>query len=253
MTFIEWDPIVRACVFGAVFLGSLFGVLWVWYDTSGEAAPGRWTWRVAGSVLVSLTVPAVFLGAANLEDSREMLLNIFAWMGFAAGAAALLSVVSYAAWGRVAPGVDGGQTWKPLSDDLTEPQDNRRPVSPPMPPPPPQPRARPTEAYVLVKGGPDRGKQFPLYETVLVGRSRKDVGETGVAIEDRRISATHAQMKLTGGNFVFTDLNSTNGSFLIVEGREERIRSPQILVDGDEIRVGQSVIEFVDARNGRRR
>jgi len=46
-------------------------------------------------------------------------------------------------------------------------------------------------------------------------------------------------------------LKSTNGSFLIIEGREERLRIQPALMDGDEIRLGQTVLKFI--RVSRRR
>ena len=41
MTFIDWDPLARAALFGGIFLVSLFAVLWVWYDTSVRTSDPR--------------------------------------------------------------------------------------------------------------------------------------------------------------------------------------------------------------------
>jgi pSer/pThr/pTyr-binding forkhead associated (FHA) protein len=86
-------------------------------------------------------------------------------------------------------------------------------------------------------------------DVVVIGRGNG----CAVTLDDRRVSSQHAQVKETGDQFVFTDLQSTNGSFLVVGGRDEPIRSSQVLVDGDEIRLGQTVLEFVDTPRGRRR
>jgi len=248
VTFIDWDPLGRAGLFGGIFLVSLFAALWLWYDSSGGRDDSRWTWRIFASLLVALTIPAVFLGAANLDQNRETLLNVFAWVAMGTGAAALVTVAAYATTGRSAGAwpVQAGD-----GDTLPFERSSELPPAPPVPPTvaePQKPRA-PALAYFFVKDGPDQGKQFPLYEVAIVGRSEG----CAVALDDKRVSREHAQVKRNGGSFVFTDMESVNGSYLIVEGREERIRSSQVLVDGDRLRVGQTVLEFVEARGGRRR
>jgi hypothetical protein len=248
MSFIDMDQFARAGLFGGIALVSLFAVLWLWYDTSGRDVIGAWYWRIATTLLVALTVPALVLGAANLDVERETLLNIFAWMAIGCGAAAVVGVVAYAVWGRnaVVP--------EEIPFPVEPPMPVVQPTIPATPPPPgPPPRPRPAYGHFVVKSGPERGKQYPLYEVARVGRSSAEVGSDGIVIDDRRVSGMHAQVKLTGGQFVFTDLNSTNGSYLVIDGREERLRGSQALVDGDEIRIGHTVLQFIDAQNGRRR
>jgi hypothetical protein len=248
MDFIDWDPMARAGLFGAIFLVSLFAVLWLWYDGSGGQSEGRWYWRIAASVLVALTIPAVVLGAANLDSDREDLMNILAWVAFGAGAFALLTVGSYAVWGRE------------LAEELApQPEPFANFVEPPTLTPAvrdepptlrPAPPASPAEAYFFVKAGPDKGKQYAIHDVATIGRGENCV----IAVGDRRVSSEHAQVKRSDGAYVFFDLGSTNGSFLIVEGRDQQIRSPQVLVDGDEIRIGHTVLAFVDTRgNGKRK
>ena len=71
MPFSGWDQIVRAVFFGVVFLVPLVAVLWLWYDSSGRIGSGRWFWRLLLTAVVLLTVPAVALGAANLDNSQR--------------------------------------------------------------------------------------------------------------------------------------------------------------------------------------
>jgi pSer/pThr/pTyr-binding forkhead associated (FHA) protein len=84
---------------------------------------------------------------------------------------------------------------------------------------------------------------------VTIGRG----AECGITLADSKVSAEHAQLKREGSSYVYLDLKSTNGSFLIIEGREERLRSSQALMDGDEIRLGQTVLKFIRVQEGGRR
>ena len=241
--FYDLDPLARAAIFGAIFLGSLGLVLWLWWDTSNAYGNTRWIWRVAASTFVVLTIPAVVLGAANLDSSRETLLNIFAWTSIGSAVLALITVALYGTMGRQAgaPALPA-QPWPAEPSPFTEP-------GPPLPPPTrPRPN-RPAVAYLVVKSGPDQGKQFSVFETTTVGRGRNCT----IILADGRVSESHAQLKLTGEDVVFTDMGSTNGSFLRVGGDERPIHRPQPLVDGDELRIGRTVVQFLDARHGRSR
>ena len=242
MAFIDWDPLARAAIFGGIFLVSLFAVLWVWYDTSLRPGANGWYWRIGATLLIVLTVPAVVLGAANLDADRETWLNVAAWLSIGAGAAALLAVLSYGVWGRA-------EVYQPAPMPMPEPSPTEfDPATPPAPAPPAPPRPqKPADAYLFVKDGPDKGRQFPVDGTTIIGRSSPST----VVLDDHRVSGQHAQVKRSGTGFVFTDLNSSNGSFLVVEDREAEIRGSQELVDGDRVRLGRTILEFIDARKGR--
>jgi hypothetical protein len=260
MPFTDWDPIVRASVFGAVFLVPLLAVLWVWYDTSGKTDSGRWYWRLVISALVVLTAPAVVLAAANLDVSQRDLMKIFGWLAIGSGGLAVLGVLGYGVWGRTPlPVVD-----EPASADFAYQAFEPGPADPPfeaqtlasaptalvaptvVAPAPSQANAG---AYLFVKSGPDQGRQFPVAGQVTIGRSAR----CGVTLADSRVSSEHAQLKREGASYVYLDLKSTNGSYLRVEGREERLRSSQALVDGDEIRVGETVLQFISTPKGNSR
>jgi hypothetical protein len=254
MPFVEWDPIVRASAFGGVFLVSLLAILWVWYDSSGRSDRARWYWRLPLSILVLLTTPAVVLAAANLDVSQQDLMRTLGWLAIGSAGVALLGAIAYAVWGRTHT-----QTYEPMPDTymtevaggdaeaptFTAPTRLAEPATivEPAPPASPAPAASagPVGAYLFVKSGPDQGKQYPIANQVTVGRGKN----CGITLSDARVSAEHAQIKREGAGYVFLDLKSTNGSFLLVEGREERLRTSQALVDGDVLRMGQTTVQFI--------
>ena len=243
MNFIEWDPVVRSFVFGGIFLVCLVPVLWQLYETM--TGRGLWSWFSASVAALLLTTPAIVVGAANLEDSKETLLNVVSWLAIGGALLTIVSVGAYAAFGRSEPPAPPA----PMLDYVP----SRLQISPEPPPPPthilpPQPRRVNSDAFLFVKDGPDKGKQYPLAETVMIGRG----SSCEIALDDGRVSSQHAQVKESSGRFVFTDLQSSNGSFLVVAGREEPMRAAQVLVDGDEIRLGRTLLEFVDTRKGQR-
>lgn len=243
MNFYEWEAAVRALVFGGVFLAALFATLWVWYDTAGSTGGVRWLWRLVGSALVLVTIPAVVLGAANLDQDRESLLNILGWASFGAGLLAILTAGAYSIWGRVAasplpPPVPAPIPVVASTPTVAAPRLSPRAAAPAEP--------AKSDAYMFVKAGPDKGKQYPLANLVTIGRS----SSCELTLSDRRISSEHAQVKREGEAFVFLDLRSTNGSFLLVDGQERPLTTAQSLVHGDEIRLGHTVLEFIDTRAG---
>lgn len=261
MPFVGWDPIVRAAVFGGVFLVPLIAVLWLWYDSSGRTDSARWYWRLILTALVLLTAPAVALGAANLDESQQDLMRICGWLAIASGGIAIIGVLAYAVWGRVPQEVLPDQADAYVGDfaqpvEPMEPSTLTVPEAPtlaaplaPIPAPMPAASSGPIGAYLFVKSGADQGRQFQVGNQVTIGR----VASCGITLADARVSAEHAQLKREGSSYVYLDLKSTNGSFLIVEGREERLRSSQALVDGDEVRLGQTVLKFIRVQEGGRR
>ena len=69
-----------------------------------------------------------------------------------------------------------------------------------------------------------------------VGRGR----QADVVLNDPNVSRQHAEIRPRGGSWVLTDLGSTNGSKL--NGRQ--IEDSEVLRDGDEIELGESVMTF---------
>ncbi len=217
-------------------------------------------WRLILTALVLLTTPAVALGAANLDNSQQDLMKVCGWLAIASGGVAILGVLAYAVWGR-APQEDLPEEGAAdYFGDFAAPSEPMEPVTltapdtvtvaAPLPPPPaPAAPSGPVGAYLFVKSGADQGRQFAVGNQVTIGRG----AGCGITLSDSRVSTEHAQLKREGASYVFLDLKSTNGSFLIVEGREERLRSSQALVDGDELRLGQTILKFIRVQEGGRR
>lgn len=94
---------------------------------------------------------------------------------------------------------------------------------------------------VLIEGYP-LGKKFPLMPPkVVFGRGKK----ADLTIEDKSISALHAEFHCKGNLVSVVDLNSTNGTFV----NDERIEKATALKEGDLIRLGTTIFKFLPAGN----
>ncbi len=90
---------------------------------------------------------------------------------------------------------------------------------------------------LLVLSGPEIGRTIELgYEAIEIGRSAECV----LAVKDDLVSRRHARIKRIFSIYFLNDLQSANGTF--VNG--ERVSMVQ-LNDGDQIRVGDSILKFV--------
>ncbi len=85
--------------------------------------------------------------------------------------------------------------------------------------------------------GPDKGKRFELpdNEPQIIGRSSESL-----ALSDMTISRRHAELTPDNGQWYINDHKSANGTF--VNG--EFVNEPILLTDGDQIRVGRTLIAF---------
>jgi len=75
---------------------------------------------------------------------------------------------------------------------------------------------------------------------VLIGRAT----DCDFRISERSVSRAHCRVFMRDGSFWVEDLDSTNRSFV----NDEEIQSRR-LVDGDQLRVGKTVLKFLDAGN----
>ncbi|MGC9025822.1 MAG: FHA domain-containing protein, partial [Chloroflexia bacterium] len=92
-------------------------------------------------------------------------------------------------------------------------------------------------AWLVGKEGEVAGHQFPLHkERVILGRS----STCDIVLGDPAVSNRHAAIVREGETFTIQDLASTNGTF--VGG--ERITEPRVLNEGEEIRLGKTVLVF---------
>jgi hypothetical protein len=104
---------------------------------------------------------------------------------------------------------------------------------PPTPPAalPPQPQESRLRAFLR---GPEGS--FELAQPVMIlGRSKR----CDIVLADPNVSRQHAEVRLDNGDFVVTDLDSTNG--LKVNGRPVK---RAVLNDGDRLELGTAVLRF---------
>ncbi|MGZ8612952.1 MAG: FHA domain-containing protein [Actinomycetota bacterium] len=95
-------------------------------------------------------------------------------------------------------------------------------------------RGRPSHAHAL-RGG-RAARTFSLSKPlVTLGR----LPESDVVVADAGASRQHARIANANGEFVLTDLGSTNGTLVNDEAVHERA-----LGDGDRITIGDTVLEF---------
>jgi EmrB/QacA subfamily drug resistance transporter len=92
-----------------------------------------------------------------------------------------------------------------------------------------------------VTGGSDQGRMFALGENTVLGRD--ETAEIVLADPGGELSRRHARIGLADGVAIIEDLGSTNGTLL----NGERISGPQPLRSGDEIRIGNYVLQFASA------
>jgi len=122
----------------------------------------------------------------------------------------------------------------------------KREVRPSRPAPPSIPKVKPTRrvqeqplamAWLVVSSGPRTGQQFGLI------KGRNTIGRDGtrcdIVLDDMTVSAEHARIVFEHGQFVIYDLASLNGTFV----NQQRVQR-QLLMDGDSIRLGNTVLIF---------
>jgi diguanylate cyclase (GGDEF)-like protein len=100
---------------------------------------------------------------------------------------------------------------------------------------------RPREACVVVIYGPELGRRVPLGTAPFaIGRASNN----DLFIDQESISRHHARITFDGRAYWLEDLKSTNGTFINDDAVVERR-----LHDGDQIRVGRSILKFMTGEN----
>jgi pSer/pThr/pTyr-binding forkhead associated (FHA) protein len=85
-------------------------------------------------------------------------------------------------------------------------------------------------------------KEYPfLKDSVTIGRNEDNI----IIIDNLAVSSYHAKIDKVGPDYIVTDLQSTNGTFV----NDEKVVS-QKLSHGDNIIIGKHVILFVAAEKG---
>jgi hypothetical protein len=178
------------------------------------------------------------------------------------GAGSALPIVSSIAWGAIAAGAAllGGGYWlgssaagQPVKQSLGFASASGGVISamtieppPPLPPNRPTEGSRPTEVpsppaaagWLVLSVGQEKGRRFDLRQgDNRIGRSSQcEVRVTG----DEEISREHCLIRVSGQSYELHDLAARNGTFL----NDSAVRGERMLADGDQIRIGNSVLTF---------
>jgi hypothetical protein len=227
---------------GLAYLALVIGVIvCIWIYTSANKKAVGATWPLALAVVGTvLMLPSCIIALSVLNwivRDLNMVLNL-GYLGLIGALAVLFAAFLYAM------GIGVTQQFSPpLPTYRTQPQ-QPAPVATAAP----APRARPTErtkfigeqappaAWLVPKAGSRAGQQLGLVRGVnTIGRSHK----CNIALEDGSISGEHARIQFENGQFILYDLASLNGTF--VNG--QRVQK-QLLMDGDEIKLGETVLVF---------
>jgi len=93
-------------------------------------------------------------------------------------------------------------------------------------------------AYLALSNDSGTERLFHLGDEATLGRSE----DNDITVDDNRVSRRHARIKRRGDDFFLEDLGSSNGTFI----RDEQLRpnSPRELIDGDDIRIGSTLLNF---------
>lgn len=90
------------------------------------------------------------------------------------------------------------------------------------------------EAKVLaIDTGPQAGTRLALVDEFRIGRS----GDCALILDDDYVSGDHASLaRRANGDWVVTDLGSTNGTFV----NEVRVVAPTVVTASDSLRIGRT-------------
>lgn len=98
-----------------------------------------------------------------------------------------------------------------------------------------RPTGRRSKELVLLRGEDASGETYRVEDVLMLGRSP----QADIVVDDPYASEFHMRFVTGDEGLVLHDLGSTNGSY--VNGR--RVTAPQVLVKGDAVQVGKTVLE----------
>jgi hypothetical protein len=118
----------------------------------------------------------------------------------------------------------------PPAPRLDRPTEGSRPTEVPSPPA--------AAGWLVLSVGQEKGRRFDVRQgDNRLGRSSEcDIRITG----DEEISREHSLIRVSGRSYELHDLASRNGTFL----NDSLVRGERSLTDGDQIRIGNSVLTF---------
>jgi pSer/pThr/pTyr-binding forkhead associated (FHA) protein len=89
---------------------------------------------------------------------------------------------------------------------------------------------------LIVTTADDEIMTYPLVDNLTIGRGSDNI----VVLDDDYASTNHAVINLTNSGWLFSDLGSTNGTWL----DRKRLESPLKLKSGITIRIGRTALRF---------
>ena len=92
-----------------------------------------------------------------------------------------------------------------------------------------------SKELVLIRGDDVSGETFKVEDVLMLGRSP----QADIVVDDPYALEFHMRFVSGDEGMVLHDLGSTNGTY--VNGR--RVTAPQVLVKGDAVQVGKTVLE----------
>jgi hypothetical protein len=96
---------------------------------------------------------------------------------------------------------------------------------------------RPLRCQLVARSGKAAGQAFTLHQdTTAIGRTQGN----DVVLPDPTVSRHHARLTFRRGQWYLEDLNSSNGTYV----NNIRINRPAPLMEGDELRFGDEVLDF---------
>lgn len=85
------------------------------------------------------------------------------------------------------------------------------------------------------------------HPVVTVGRST----DSDICANRKSVSRQHAEFRYLGSDgFELVDLNSSNGTYIVIQGERQKIEGREYLTDGDEIWCGDYIIHFFEDEEG---
>jgi pSer/pThr/pTyr-binding forkhead associated (FHA) protein len=97
-----------------------------------------------------------------------------------------------------------------------------------------------SEALAGERSGPARARLVSREREIVLGEGEHVMGReerASVRADASGVSRQHARLVIAGDVITLEDLGSKNGTFV----GDERISSPRVLEEGDELRLGQAV------------
>jgi hypothetical protein len=243
------------------FLLAAAAVIFILYDTSRRRLTAS-GWKMGVILLACLMLPVMLFRFSGIETQKslEQFTEIFFYLGLLGGVLPPVLAAGYFVTFRgIATCVRGHQYDTSLGScpecrRIEEEERARlRPIPMPQPAyqapmqpvgqqfrqPEPQRPSKPPAAAWLVGDG--HNYQLFLGETCIGRGSSNDIQLGG----DETISRAHAKISENNGHFRLYDLGAPNGTF--VNGH--RVREPQMIENGDEIRFGaQTTLRFTSGR-----